>query len=289
MENLINIFNNQLTYKNNEIKIIIDNNNIIWFKFNNISNILNYKSSKDTLRDNVDKENKIHLKNLKLLFKIKNEHPNTIYINEIGLYTLLIKSKQKKAKEFQKWIINDILPSLRKHGKYEVNKKIKLKIKNLNNKINILIKENETLKQNMINNNYPSGTHIYVIEDNNKYKIGYTSNLKKRLAVYNTNKSDKISYAFYKKTKCAKEIESYLKALLNKYLYRKNSEYYNCDLDIIIEKIKKCLKFEKTCKNCNDITNNNQIGGNLNIIENLITNYQNKLDNYINNFNEFNK
>lgn len=289
MENLINIFNNQLTYKNNEIKIIIDINNIIWFKFRNIVDILNYKNKKDVLNKNIEKKNKIHLKNLKLLFKIKNEHPNTIYINEIGLYTLLIKSKQKKAKEFQKWIINDILPSLRKHGKYEVNKKIKLKIKNLNNKINILIKENETLKQNMINNNYPSGTHIYVIEDNNKYKIGYTSNLKKRLAVYNTNKSDKISYAFYKKTKCAKEIESCLKALLNKYLYRKNSEYYNCNLDIIIEKIKKCLKFEKTCKNCNDITNNNQIGGNLNIIENLITNYQNKLDNYINNYNEFNK
>ena len=73
--------------------------------------------------------------------------------------------------------------------------------------------------------------------DNNKYKIGYTSNLKKRLAVYNTNKSDKISYGYYKKTNCAKEIEICLKALLNKYIYRKNSEYYNCDLDIIINAI----------------------------------------------------
>ena len=71
-----------------------------------------------------------------------------------------------------------------------------------------------------------------------------------------------------------------------KYLYRKYSEYYNCNLDIIIEKIKKCIKFEKTCKNCNDI---NQIGGSLNITEILLTNYKNKLDNYINIFNEFNK
>lgn len=128
---------------------------------------------------------------------------------------------------------------------------------------------------------YPNGMHIYIIEDNKKYKIGYTDNLNKRLIVYNTGRANKAQYAYYKKTKCGKEIESCLKALLNKYLYRRKSEYYKCNIDIIINTITKCLKIEKNCIKCNDIILN-QNGGNYNIIEKLIEFYKNKYNNYFN-------
>jgi len=42
------------------------------------------------------------------------QHPDSVYINESGLYSLLISSKTKKAKKFVKWIISEVLPSLRK-------------------------------------------------------------------------------------------------------------------------------------------------------------------------------
>jgi hypothetical protein len=82
-------------------------------KFLSICKILNYKSSKDTLRDHVFKENKIKLKDLQLIIKNK-DHPDTIYINENGLYTLLIKSRMKNALDFQLWIVNDVLPKIKK-------------------------------------------------------------------------------------------------------------------------------------------------------------------------------
>lgn len=44
----------------------------------------------------------------------------------------------KKAIEFQNWLITDALPKLRKYGKYEVDKKTKDKIHNLNHQIKIL-------------------------------------------------------------------------------------------------------------------------------------------------------
>ena len=103
------------------LKLKIDKNNTIWFKFLSISKLLNYKSSKDALKVHVFKENKIKLKDLKLYFKI-NLHPDTIYINESGLYSFLIKSKMPKAIDFQLWIVNEVLPNLRKFGKYEINK-----------------------------------------------------------------------------------------------------------------------------------------------------------------------
>lgn len=56
--------------------------------------------------------------------KKKNEQPDTVYINESGLYTLLLRSRMKRAKTFQLWLISDALPKLRQFGKYEVDNKM---------------------------------------------------------------------------------------------------------------------------------------------------------------------
>ena len=281
MNSIIDIYNNILKYNNNNLDFVIDINGIIWFKFLSICKILNYKSSKDALRDHVIKDNKIKLKDLKLILKKKN-HPDTMYINESGLYTFLIKSKKKKAIDFQLWIVNEVLPNLRKFGKYEVNKKIKIKLKKLNNKIKELKKSNLLFKNNMIKNKYPIGQHVYAIIDDNKYKIGYTSNLKKRMEVYNTGKANKATYAYYKKSKCAYEIELCIKALLNKYIYKSNKEFYDCPLDKIIEAITKCIKIEKKCNKCKEINNIIQNGGTTdkNIIDELLNKYITKYNYY---------
>jgi prophage antirepressor-like protein len=279
MDTIIDLFNNTLIYNSNKIDFLIDIENNIWFKFISISKLLNYKSNKDALRDLVNKEDKTLLKNIKVLTKIK-DHPNTVFINEKGIYTFLIKSRMKNAKDFQLWLINEVLPNLRKYGKYELNKKIKLKLKNLNKKIKKLEKNNKILKNNMTKHKYPRGTHVYIIEDNTKYKIGYTDNLEKRLQTYNTGKADKLNYVYYKKTKCGKEIEICLKAMLNKYIYKSNKEFYNCSLDIIIKKILKCIKIEKNCNTCKNIKQ--QGGGDNNIIDNVINNYKKKYEYYNN-------
>ena len=64
---------------------------------------------------NVEKEEKIQLKNMDINF-IVQQHPDTIYINENGLYSLLLSSRTKKAKKFVKWIKNDVLPLIRKNN-----------------------------------------------------------------------------------------------------------------------------------------------------------------------------
>ena len=285
MNSIIDIYNNFLIYNNQTIDYLLDNSCNIWFKFITISNLLNYKSRKDALRDLISKENKKKLKEIKTLKKIK-EHPNTIYINESGLYNFLIRSRMKKAIDFQLWLSNDVLPKLRKQGKYELDKKVKYKLKNLNKKIKLLEDNNKLLKNNLTKDKYPKGTHVYVIEDDNLYKIGYTTNLKKRIQVYNTGKANKASYAYYKKTKCGYEIEICMKAILNKYIYKSNKEFYDCDLDKIIDSIIKCIKIENKCKTCDEI---NQVGGsNYTILDKLIKYYTDKLNYYIEIDNEIN-
>jgi prophage antirepressor-like protein len=45
---------------------------------------------------------------------------NLLIINESGLYRLIFRSDKPDARRFQDWVFNDVLPAIRKTGKYEV-------------------------------------------------------------------------------------------------------------------------------------------------------------------------
>jgi anti-repressor protein len=41
-----------------------------------------------------------------------------LYVNESGLYRLILKSRKPEAKQFQRWVTHEVLPSIRKDGGY---------------------------------------------------------------------------------------------------------------------------------------------------------------------------
>lgn len=45
-----------------------------------------------------------------------------LIISESGLYALIFKSRKPEAKAFRKWVTSEVLPTLRKTGKYEMQK-----------------------------------------------------------------------------------------------------------------------------------------------------------------------
>ncbi|CAB4004014.1 Hypothetical predicted protein [Paramuricea clavata] len=45
-------------------------------------------------------------------------HPGRVFVTEPGLYSLVFGSKLSSAKDFQRWVFKDVLPSIRKTGKY---------------------------------------------------------------------------------------------------------------------------------------------------------------------------
>lgn len=52
--------------------------------------------------------------------KLNLGHPmyETNCVNEYGLYSLILASRKKEAKEFKRWITHEVLPSIRKSGGY---------------------------------------------------------------------------------------------------------------------------------------------------------------------------
>ena len=40
------------------------------------------------------------------------------FVNEDGLYDVILDSRKPEAKQFRKWITSEVLPTIRKHGAY---------------------------------------------------------------------------------------------------------------------------------------------------------------------------
>lgn len=48
----------------------------------------------------------------------KNQTVDKKFINEPNLYRLIVKSRLPQAEQFEKWVFEEVLPSIRKHGAY---------------------------------------------------------------------------------------------------------------------------------------------------------------------------
>ena len=130
---------NYIKFENSIIQVIIDNDDKLWFRANDLATSLGYLDIKDAIKKHVDKSNKIQLKYIKHSSNIKG-HPQTSYINESGMYKLIISSKLPKAKRFNNWITNEVLPSIRKFGFYKLKKRKRKWNRWINGKIKVYSK-----------------------------------------------------------------------------------------------------------------------------------------------------
>jgi prophage antirepressor-like protein len=124
----LDIFNKILKYGEKDISIIFDSNGDIWFGLRDILKVLEYTSLKKTIY-NISKQYKKKYKDLRGFPRgnplSKNQQPNKIFINESGLYQILSNSTKPIAKLFMNKYFTEIMPQIRKSGKYEVSKKLK--------------------------------------------------------------------------------------------------------------------------------------------------------------------
>ena len=83
---------------------------------------LEYTNPAKALRDHVDEEDKKSFHELiqgeNETFTPSNQQPHEMYINESGFYSLALRSKQPAAKSFKRWVTQEVLPSIRRHGSY---------------------------------------------------------------------------------------------------------------------------------------------------------------------------
>jgi len=124
----VNLF--EKVFDNKQVRILTDVNNEIWFVGLDIDKILEYKDPKKAIANNVDNEDKIPFDKFKqsnagknfpsLLNKVIDDQ--TRIINESGFYSLVLRSKKDNSSRFRRWVTCEVLSSIRKTGKYEIEK-----------------------------------------------------------------------------------------------------------------------------------------------------------------------
>lgn len=135
--NNIELFKNE---RFGEIRTLIINDEI-WFVGKDVANALGYSNSSKAIIVHIDNEDKIienlpHSQNGNMVSK-------TTLINESGLYSLILSSKLPQAKEFKRWVTDEVLPTIRKHGAYLTSEKIEETLLNPD----VIIKLAKTLKE----------------------------------------------------------------------------------------------------------------------------------------------
>ena len=86
-----------------------------WFVGKDVAEVLGYKSPSVAICENVDSEDKTTFVISESGSKYKSK---TTFINESGLYALILSSKLPQAKEFKRWVTSEVLPQIRMTGGY---------------------------------------------------------------------------------------------------------------------------------------------------------------------------
>lgn len=86
-----------------------------YFVGKDVAEILGYSNSRKALTDHVDAEDK--LDGVTIRDAIGREQ-SPVFINESGLYSLILRSQLPAAKKFKHWVTSEVLPAIRRHGMY---------------------------------------------------------------------------------------------------------------------------------------------------------------------------
>jgi len=109
----VQIFNNDLF---GEFRVVVQENGEPLFCLSDVCKALNL-TNPSVVAQKLDDEDKP-----KLDLGLPGQQPT--YITEPGLYTVILRSDSLMAKPMQKWVTNEVLPTIRKHGAYITPTKI---------------------------------------------------------------------------------------------------------------------------------------------------------------------
>lgn len=110
-ENILTVFE----FKSNQVRVIeIDGET--WFVAKDICNTLSLADVSKVCSRLDDDEKGTHT------IPTLGGNQDMMIVSESGLYSLVLTSRKPEAKAFKKWVTSEVLPSIRKTGKYAITK-----------------------------------------------------------------------------------------------------------------------------------------------------------------------
>ena len=105
-----------------QLSLIVKNNKE-YIEAIEVATILGYSNPRDAISRHCNEEGVV-FSDVRVVTGIKKDNSKAFkvvtkkFIDEGNLYRLIIKSKLPSARRFEKWVMDEVLPSIRKHGAY---------------------------------------------------------------------------------------------------------------------------------------------------------------------------
>ena len=109
-----------------------------YFVGKDVASALGYTNTMKAIRDHVDDEDKLGER-----IVLSGQNRQATVINESGLYSLILSSKLESARRFKRWVTSEVLPAIRRNGRFELeqhNKQLANQARLLENR-NALLEE----------------------------------------------------------------------------------------------------------------------------------------------------
>mgnify|MGYP000035947298 FL=1 len=103
-------------FGDNMVRVHMDENGNPWWVAKDVCRVLELGNVTEATR-NLDDDEKSIFRNPEVTSSGGN--PNLLIISESGLYAFVFRSRKPEAKAFSKWVRSEVLPALRKTGRYE--------------------------------------------------------------------------------------------------------------------------------------------------------------------------
>lgn len=103
-----------LSFGTQMVRMFLDEQGLPWWVAQDVADILGILEAKDTLRYFPEDEKgacTIHT---------HGGPQRALSLNEPGLYRLIFQSRKPQAEAFKRWVFHDILPTLRRTGRYDM-------------------------------------------------------------------------------------------------------------------------------------------------------------------------
>lgn len=97
------------------IRVMRNEQGDLLFCGRDVAKALGYKKPENAIAAHVDDEDKTYTL---IQGSGSNYKSKTIFINESGLYSLILRAEVDTAKRFAKWVTSEVLPSIRRTGGY---------------------------------------------------------------------------------------------------------------------------------------------------------------------------
>ena len=258
-------------------------NNDIWFQGSAVAGFLEYESTRQAINEHVNTFDKMRCSEFldasvstgygqgnqqSQSMMLRGLHPETLFINNYGIFDLITKSRMPLARQFRKWLVDEVIPSIMDTGVYVspaltqrqlLELQVRVQTMEIENqqaeaRAQAIEAENHTLHERLdtealvlsspLNSNQTRNImnleDIYILttrryESRYIYKVGRAGNTPVRVTSLNTGHIKTDDLFICHKSSCydARSSEQFIHLLLHRYRVEETREFFIMELNTL--------------------------------------------------------